>query len=114
MNDEMLEVLKTTDEYLEKLKKGIVDMVEEIQSGNEMKGVGSIPAIADGIGWVLEAVNNTKPVQKEIIEFNDINEFLNETVEGIENEDYILVGDLFNYEILPILERIHTDIKKIL
>lgn len=112
MNNEMIEVLKTADEYLEKLKKGIINIVEKIQAGNEMEGLGGIPAVADGIEWIIEAINSTKPVQKEIIEFDDINQFLNEIVEAIENEDYTLTGDLFNYEILPILERIHDNIKK--
>ena len=114
MNEKMIEVLKTTNEYLTKLENAILNIIEKIESGNEMEGIKDIALVADGIGWVLDAVNSTKPVQKQEIEFEDINEFISEIIESVENEDYVLTGDLLNYEILPILQRIHSNIKEII
>lgn len=114
MNEKMIEVLKTTDEYLTKLENAILNIIGKIESGNEMEGIKDIALVADGIGWVLDAVNSTKPVQKQEIEFEDINEFISEIIESVENEDYVLTGDLLNYEILPILQRIHSNIKEII
>ena len=106
-----IEVLNSVSEYLTKLKDGINKIVTLIQEGKEHQAIQIIPSAAEGIGWVIQAINLTKDVQKEIIDIDDINDFISEIVDAFENEDYILVGDLFEYEILPILERVHSQIK---
>lgn len=112
MENEKIEVLKTADEYLYDLKKGINNLCELIQSGKEQEGVNLIAQVADGIKWIIDAVTLTKDVQKNEIDSSELDEQIEEIVEALENEDYILVGDLFNYEILPILENIHEGIKE--
>lgn len=109
--NEQIEVLSTANEYMENLKSGINKLVDYIQGGEEQSGIELIPDIADGIGWIIDVVNLTRESQKENIDISMIDEKLSEVVEAIENEDYILVGDLFNYEILPILESVHEGIK---
>ena len=109
--NEQIEVLSTANEYMENLKSGINRLVDYIQGGEEQSGIELIPDIADGIGWIIDVVNLTRESQKENIDISMIDEKLSEVVEAIENEDYILVGDLFNYEILPILESVHEGIK---
>lgn len=112
MNNEKIEALQTADKYLNKLKKGINDISNFIQEGNEQDGLQLIGPVADGIQWVEDVINLTKDVQKEEIDMKDMDEQIEALVEAMENEDYILVGDLFNYEVLPILDRIHGQIKK--
>ena len=112
MEDDKIEVLNSVNEYLEILKNGISNMCELIQSGKEKEGINLIPQLADGIGWVIDAVRVTKDVQKKEIDITGLNDYIEESVEALENEDYILVGDLFNYEILPIIETIHGNIKE--
>lgn len=112
MNSEKIEVLNTANEYLDNLKKGVSDISELIQEGKEQEGINLIPQVADGLQWLIQAVNLTKDVHKKEINIKEIDEHLAEMVEALENEDYILVGDLFNYEILPILEKIHEGIKE--
>lgn len=110
---EKMEALITANEYINNLKDGVNMLVEYIQSGRENKAVSLIPPISEGIGWVMEVIDLTRDIQKEDIDISMIDEKLNEIVEAIENEDYVLIGDLFNYEILPILEEIHSKVKKI-
>ena len=111
MNNEKFEALKSADEYLDNLKKGINNISNLIQEGREQDGLNLIGPAAEGIQWVEEIINLTKDVQKEDIDMSDMNEHIEELVDAMENEDYILVGDLFNYEVLPILERVHDQIK---
>ncbi|EKQ51132.1 MULTISPECIES: hypothetical protein [unclassified Clostridium] len=111
MSKEKIEVLRTTDEYLDKLKKGIEDAVNLIQEGNEIEGIKNIIPVFEGIEYISQAINLTREVQEEEIELEDLNAQLREMIEAFENEDYILLGDLLNYELLPILEEIHEKIR---
>lgn len=111
MGNEKIEVLKSADEYLDILKKGISDACELFQSGKEQEGINLIPQLADGIGWIIDAVTLTKDIQKNEIDSSELGEQIEGIAEALENEDYILVGDLFNYEVLPIIESIHCEIK---
>lgn len=113
MNDEKIEALITANEYLNNLEGGIYQVVEAFQQEDENKGCSLIPLIADGIKWIVDVVNLTRDIQKEDIDISQIDEKLEELVEAIENEDYILVGDLFEYEVLPIIEEVHKKIRYI-
>lgn len=112
MNNEKLEVLKTADGYLDSLVKGIEAVAELIQASNEFEAINKIPQVIDGIDYILKAVILTKDIHKEAIDLEGLNEQLGEIIEAFENEDYILIGDLFNYELLPIIQNVHEGIKK--
>ncbi|KOC31907.1 hypothetical protein [Clostridium botulinum] len=113
MVNEKIEALVTANEYLNNLEGGIHQVVEAFQQEDENKGCSLIPLVADGIKWVVDVINLTRDVQKENIDISEIDEKLEEVVGAIENEDYILVGDLFEYEVLPIIEEVHKEIRNI-
>ena len=112
MNKEKIEALQTANDYMNNLKDGIVNLANMIQEGKEQEAITIIPQVVDGIEWVVQVITLTKEVQKNEIGVEALNDQLQEIIEALENEDYILVGDLFNYEILPILEDIHEGIKE--
>lgn len=109
---EEIETLKTANEYMNNLKNGINSIVEKFQSGNESEALDILPLVIDGMQWMSQVILLTRDVQKKNLNFVEFNEKLEEIVEAIQNEDYILVGDLFEYEILPLLENIHIVIKQ--
>lgn len=111
--NEQIEALITANDYLNNLECGIKQLVKAFEEQDDNKGCSLIPLIADGIKWVIDVVELTRNSQPNPVDVSMIDEKLDEVVDAIENEDYILVGDLFNYEILPIIEGIHEDIKKI-
>ncbi|MEY7998805.1 hypothetical protein AB8U03_01110 [Clostridium sp. Mt-5] len=110
--NEKNEALKTADEYMDNLKSGISSAVEKFQSGEENSALQIIPLVIDGLQWIVQVVTLTKDIQKGEIDLFEFNKKLNEVVEAIENEDYVLIGDLFEYEIIPSLENMHIIIKK--
>ncbi|GAA0782648.1 hypothetical protein [Hathewaya limosa] len=112
--NEQIQALMTANDYLYNLENGINQLVEAFQQEDNNKGCSIIPLVADGIKWIVDIVNLTRESQPNFIDISMIDEKLDEVVEAIENEDYILVGDLFNYEILLIIENIHKEIKKII
>lgn len=111
--NEQIEALNTANEYLDNLKNGINKLVSYIDNEEEDKACAIISMIADGIDWLIKVVKLTSEVHEGKVSLDGIEEKLGEVADAIENEDYILVGDLFNYEIMPILEEAHKQIKLI-
>lgn len=113
--DEKIELLKTTDDYIINFKSQISKAADCFQSGEDEKGFNMVPSIAEGIGWIVKSLNITKDVLNQDISVDNLNEKLNEIVEAMENQDTILIGDLFQYELIPIVENIeqsvHSSIK---
>lgn len=105
------EALRTVNEYIYKLKDGIKNISDLIQEGREEESFSLVAQVADGLQWVDEAFNATKDYHNKELNLEKINEFIEEIAEALENEDYILVSDLFAYEILPIIEDIQENIK---
>ena len=91
-----------------------MNLSNAINSGDEKKGVELIPLISDGFDWLIEVINSTKDIHKGEVSIGELNEKLEEIIEALDNEDYILVGDLFNYEMAPILDEIKNKIGKLI
>jgi len=106
------EVLNTVDEYLYNLINGVKNVSDLIQEGKEQEAFNLIAQVADGLQWVDEAINATKKYHDNELSLEQMNDFLQEISEALENEDYILVSDLFSYEIMPIVEKLHSKIKE--
>lgn len=112
--EEQIEALKTADEYIDNLRSGIENMVNKINSGEEINGVSLIPVIADGLDWLINIIKLTKNLHNGVISMENSNDILEQIIESLENEDYVLISDLFSYEFLPILEDIQVNIRKII
>ena len=106
------EVLITLDGYLYNLKDGIKNISDLIQEGKEQEAFNLIAQVADGLQWVDEAINATKQYHDNKLSLEEMNSFLQEISEALENEDYILASDLFIYEIMPIIENLHSNVKE--
>ncbi|MGE5628579.1 MAG: hypothetical protein ACM3X7_10800 [Solirubrobacterales bacterium] len=102
-----LEAIKDAHDYGEKLIKGVIKTSECFQSYDESAGADLMINIIDGLQWYMAAaakysvLNNTD-------EINNVNDKLKELVEAFENQDYVLIGDLLQYELLPIIEYINN------
>ncbi|MCY6370413.1 hypothetical protein [Clostridium ganghwense] len=104
------ELLKTAEEYLEKLIEKIKYSVELLQSGKEGLVFEYTTDIIEGLIGVIDAITLTKDIQKNIIDTSAINEHLIEINGCFESKDYILLSDLLEYEIVPILDEWRTKI----
>ncbi|WP_252233969.1 hypothetical protein [Clostridium sp. ZS1] len=112
--DEKLNTLKTVSEYMVNLINGIEKAFEYFQRGEDRKGCDLILPIAEGIQWMSDALVVTKDIHRQDIDLENINEKLNEIVDALENGDFILIGDLFQYELIPTIQDIQKNINKIL
>lgn len=112
--NEKFDTLRTVSEYMVNLISGIKKAVEYFQAGEDKKACDLIFPISEGIGWMNDALMVTKDLHKQDINLTDMNVKLSEIVEALENGDFILIGDLFQYELTPILEDIQKNINKVL
>ena len=112
--DEKFDTLKTVNEYMMNLIKAIEKAVEYFQEGEDRKGCELILPITEGMQWMSDALMVTKDIHKQDVNLEDMNEKLSEIVEALENGDFILIGDLFQYELTPMLEDIQKNINKVL
>ncbi|GCD09011.1 hypothetical protein [Clostridium tagluense] len=110
--NEKFDTLKTVSEYMVKLINAIEKAVEYFQAGEDRKGCDLIFPITEGIQWMSDALMITKDIHKQDMGLKNMNEKLTEIVEALENGDFILIGDLFQYELTPILEDIQKNINK--
>lgn len=112
MDKEKQEVLKTASEYIINLKSGIKEAAELFQSYDETEGSALFYKVIDGLQWIMDVQVLTKiSTNEEILE---INKNFKTVIDAFENEDYVLVGDLLFYEIMPIMDNIEKKINQYL
>ncbi|WP_097025890.1 hypothetical protein [Clostridium peptidivorans] len=104
MSKEKLEVLNTAKDYMINLNNAIVRAAEYLQNGDYFNGTDLIISITDGLEWIVQLVTLRKDIYEEDMEVNKFTDNVKEVVEAFENEDYVLIGDLLQYEISPIVE----------
>ena len=108
MKDKIQEMRESVINYIPKLKDGIMEASEFFQKYEENKGTALLVQITEGIKWIIDAVVAIKELKEEKVV--EVNNKLNEIVDALENEDYILVGDLLQYELLPEIEEIENNL----
>ncbi len=111
MSKEKIELLMSADEYCGRLIPGIYRAVELFRGGSEKEAFKYMTNIVDGLQWLIEALAATADMLPEDIDVSGINEHLNEMTGAFENQDYILLSDLLEYEIAPAVEEWHDIIR---
>lgn len=106
---EVENVIESYATYIEKLPTGCMMISEQLREGNIQGSLDNIKNFTDGLLWLMKA--------KELLESNgvvikfsilDIQKHLNEINNGLEVEDYFLVADLFEYEMVPYFQSLNS------
>lgn len=105
----MIEVLKDTvqsyNEYLPRVVAGSYEIAESLRSDNVAPALTMILDFSEGMSWLVEAIELFKMNEVDAnLHIDRIHEFLNEINMGLEMQDYVLVADMFEYEIAPFFE----------
>jgi len=109
MNKDKMELLIILKTYGDKLISSIMKTSEYFQSYDEASGSEQMISIIDSLQWFIdEAVSCSVLCEKD--DLININNKFKEIVEAFENQDYVLIGDLMQYELLPIIVYINNNI----
>ncbi|WP_027633915.1 hypothetical protein [Clostridium hydrogeniformans] len=106
IKDMKFETIETLKEYLDALIQDVNTVSEFFREDNISEGLKYTANIAEALQIVCEAVGGVNDILKEKVDLSGINNLAQEMVESLENEDYVLLGDLLEYEIIPMLEEI--------
>lgn len=101
MNNELEEVKEQYYSYIEKIPQGADYIVNNLREDNLEKALLTINDFAEGIMWLITMADI---LSTDIVNVNKIKEYLLEINEGLELQDFVLVADLFEYEIKPYFE----------
>lgn len=113
---ELYESLSTINEYLHELTTVIEQTIEVFKQQKEDVGLKLLIKIIDGLSWTIEAVFSLKPELEEHgfdSEVEQVNDMLMELLKAIENEDFVLISDILEYEVLEVLTSWQNVISKI-
>lgn len=91
------------------------DIVELLRGQREDQALELFIAALDGINWVLEVTNHTQQILKSYGfdgDMSNVNSVLTEMMQALQYQDYVLLGDLLEYEILPFLKELQAAVDK--
>jgi hypothetical protein len=112
MKEIVAETLESLNEYIPKLVLACQNTVESLQGGNEATALQMLPPIIEGLEWVLDAVSGEQNNgQLFSIDLKTLTKHFQEMVPAMEMGDYVLLADLLDYELVPILTEWHEIIK---
>ncbi|MEI2427197.1 hypothetical protein V8V54_19745 [Priestia megaterium] len=103
------ETIETLKEYIPKLQNACNDITEALQTNSHSTALQLIGQFSEGMDWVSEAniLLAKLNVEVNIEELTNINGFFKEINSALSIEDYVLVADLFQYEVKPSLDKVN-------
>lgn len=115
-----LEAIQEMNAYIERLKSGSKQLVDEINNGDGGKVSQMTLDAIDGLEWIyniLYSIENISSInyaeigfQKTFDKYQDI---IRDILESLEDKDEMLLADLMEYEIPDIVEEIKEFLPKI-
>lgn len=107
MSEQINEVVTSYNEYIQNIAPGSMKIAEHLRRDEVQEALQMILQFSEGMGWLVQASEllNHKAI-KVGLEVEQIHEFLNEINNGLEIQDYVLVADMFEYEIAPFFEEV--------
>lgn len=99
------EVVASYKDYIHNVPKGANYIAEQLAEGKYDEALVAIQDFSEGMLWLIEV----KPLLEEhgvmiALPINQVQEFLVEINDGIAKKDWVLVADLFEYEIASFFE----------
>lgn len=103
---ELFEVIESYNNYIVKVPKGAIYLANCFREDKLQEALSAVTDFSEGVIW-LSDVADLLNKSNYFVELNieQIHEFLIEINEALEKQDYILVADLFEYEISPFFEQ---------
>lgn len=99
------ETIFSLKDYLYKLENGINNCINFLRESNETEGLKYMSYIIEGLNWCIEVINLTADSNLNNIELEGIEELLQEIIDAMENKDYMLLADIFEYEVNPLIKK---------
>lgn len=107
MNTIVIEAIESYNEYLSKVANGCNIIAAYLREDNIQLALKSILQFSEGMTWLTEISELLKKNDIQVeLNIEQIHGFLHEINNGLEMQDYILVADMFEYEIAPFFDQV--------
>jgi len=102
----MNEVIDSFNQYIKNIAPGSLQIAEHLRKDEIQESLQLILHFSEGMIWLVQASDLLKQNDVQVtLHVEQIHEFLNEVNNGLEIQDYVLVADMFEYEIAPFFEQ---------
>lgn len=100
------DTLESCQEYIPKLIEAAGEVAYNFHSNSESEALGWLPQILEGLQWVVDAIQGIQRCYNILaINIEELTAIFKELEQALECRDYVLTGDLLDYEIKPVLEK---------
>lgn len=104
---EIKELIESYNDYVKKIPVGALYIANYLREDNLNNALTAIKDFSEGVLWLSEASDLlVKNSVEAALNIEQIQEFLIEVNDGLEKQDYVLVADMFEYEIAPFFEEV--------
>lgn len=104
---EVFEIIDTYNQYVQKVPRGAMYIAESFRDENINEALMAVGDFSEGTLWLSEVSQLLNKNQVDVLfDVTKIKEFLIEINEGLDKQDYLLVADIFEYEIIPFFEEL--------
>lgn len=105
--NEVYEVIESYNEYVGKIPQGAIYIANSLREDKLNEALLTIKDFSEGLIWLSDAANLLGKNNVEVsLNIEKIHDFLNEINDGLEIQDFMLVADLFEYEITPFFQKL--------
>lgn len=105
--EEFVQIIKTYNEYLERMHTAVGHICEDLQDSDYQELSMTMPVVVEGLAWVYEAATEFVGLGKIAIEqYDSLKGLIGNLGEAMENHDLLLLHDLMEFELIPLLEAI--------
>jgi hypothetical protein len=108
VNETLLEASNYSDRLIEGIREYIDLLNKDIYSEASKKLVD----IVEGLDWEFSAISLMQDKLAPKFELQDCKELFKQLSEAIQNSDLVLISDLLQYEIIPLLEKWNAGLRE--
>ncbi|MFJ6264928.1 hypothetical protein [Lysinibacillus xylanilyticus] len=104
---EKLEIVDEYYKYVAKIPTGLQYIADNLRADNIQTALNEILNFSEGITWIkqMEEILMEQGVNTNLNK-HQLEDYLNLINEGLEKQDFVLVADIFEYEVMPYFEQI--------
>ncbi|MFJ8517781.1 hypothetical protein [Lysinibacillus xylanilyticus] len=102
-----LEIVDEYYKYVAKIPTGLQYIADNLRADNVQTALSEILNFSEGITWIkqMEEILMEQGVNVDLNK-HQLEDYLNLINEGLEKQDFVLVADIFEYEVMPYFEQI--------
>lgn len=102
LKTESIEVLESASEYLRNISKALPAIIAGYRENEIVDVSEQMILLADGLRWLYDVAKLTKDYHS--LDEDEMLGCYAELVDAMEMKDYLLLSDLMEYELLPLID----------